>query len=128
MSICPSQAELESLLLDDELVEHDRHQLEEHLTACQECTARFEAIMEDTQSNWQDWQSLLESAEPCESRPSKNHVLSNERLLEHFRQRGFENVTEIGTGGMGIVFKAYQPALHRHVAIKMLIGGAVDRP
>ncbi|MBV8880236.1 MAG: serine/threonine protein kinase, partial [Planctomycetaceae bacterium] len=29
----------------------------------------------------------------------------------------------IGRGGMGEVFKAYQPDLHRHVAIKTLLSG-----
>ncbi|HEX9676316.1 MAG TPA: protein kinase, partial [Anaerolineales bacterium] len=33
---------------------------------------------------------------------------------------GYQILEQIGKGGMGTVFKAYQPSLERHVAVKIL--------
>lgn len=50
----------------------------------------------------------------------------NASKLEHGQQLGeFRIIREIGRGGMGVVYEAIQTPLNRHVALKVLPGGAL---
>src|SRR5262249_35420341 len=41
---------------------------------------------------------------------------------------GYDLLEELGHGGMGVVYRAWEPALKRHVALKMIRDGALARP
>lgn len=42
------------------------------------------------------------------------------------RVPGFEQYEPIGWGGFGAAFRAFQPSLNRHVAIKILVAAGLD--
>lgn len=41
-------------------------------------------------------------------------------LVREFATRGFTSAEVVGRGGFGTIYRAYQPTLHRHVALKIL--------
>jgi WD40 repeat protein/DNA-binding SARP family transcriptional activator len=57
-------------------------------------------------------------------------ILRNDPALEapHDRLRGYELVEEIGEGGFGVVYRAWQPQLAREVAIKAIRPALANDP
>ncbi len=57
-------------------------------------------------------------------------ILKNDPVLEapHERLRGYELVEEIGQGGFGVVYRAWQPQLAREVAIKAIRPALANDP
>ena len=105
LSACPTDDVLRRLG-SDSMSETKFVSLEVHVQGCDQCQARLEWLAsEDVR---------VEAAEPL--RPPELSVPPS--------VPGFVIEHELGRGGMGVVDRAWQPNLARHVAIKFLKGRA----
>ncbi len=101
----PSQSMLDLYMQGRVDSSHEQDAIEQHLKSCEECQrAAMAAIPSRLETK------LAETASVDNARP--------ERLSE-----GFDLRQEIGRGGSGIVYRAYQASLDRWVAVKVLHAG-----
>lgn len=100
--------------------------LETHLSACSSCRIRLE---ESTASanEWHAIRDSLSDEQYSDATSGLENFASLKKLLgpsDDPRMMGrigtYEIVGLLGCGGMGVVFKAFDPSLNRYVAIKML--------
>lgn len=98
------------LFLSGGLRDATEHQaLEDHLLHCQRCAADAAAMPDAA------WVKNLVAGVP--------RVAARHRLAD-----AYEIAEEIGRGGAGIVYRAWQRPVGRWVALKMLIGGVAAQP
>lgn len=128
------------LFLQQKLSGKEQTAFEMHLDECTECRRRLEAAAacddiwtgvrdslrgEQLPPNWlQSGESSLDSARGDDVPSSHEMVLGLLAPTDDDRMLGrlgtYEVVGVIGSGGMGVVLKAFDAALNRYVAIKVL--------
>ncbi len=112
MSLCPSPETL-GLLAHDLLNATAFVAMEVHVETCSQCQGVLERLVGDS--------SACEVQRPARLGPTRQPPTIPGFVIEH----------ELGRGGMGVVYQAWQPQLARHVAIKVVsvgVGiGAEDR-
>ncbi len=128
MKLKHTHCDTESLsrFLRGELSDVEIHDLETHLSACSKCRSR----LEESTASANEWHALRDSLSDkrdSDATSGPENLASLQRLLgptDDPRMMGrigtYEIVGLLGRGGMGVVFKAFDPALNRYVAIKML--------
>jgi serine/threonine protein kinase len=131
---CPSPDELDRLLRD-EVSESDRDDLELHITEC--CSCQQQLV---ERPHIDDWKRLLDGpSQPgffvsTASVDTARHVKHPTAPVVKAVSRdwlnlpGFNLLDEIGHGGSGVVFAAWQAALGRMVAVKVLPESATHLP
>ena len=141
-SSCMAERDLEQLA-HDELAPEELNRIEDHLSECSYCQKLLD--IGSTGTSWcsEIRQVLATSSESSASFDLADESADDKSILQmlgpsddpHMLGRigSYEVIGVIGRGGMGVVFKAFDAALDRNVAIKMLLphlaasGGARQR-
>ncbi len=134
MTSCPDSVQLRGLL-DGSLPQGEQDELTRHLDSCPSCQQAIEKLASGP-SSWVDVaQRLKEQAQATTFSPplieppgvglggetrADGDRAAGTSLAELTHLGNYELLGRLGQGGMGTVFKAFDPSLRRHVAIKVL--------
>ncbi len=132
-NICLSDSEMSKLLSSD-LLPGEAAAVEQHIATCETCRTKIESMIADPKWWIEAQQSLAASSTRGGEEMDASHegeLATTEQMLSLLgptddpeklgRIAEYEVIGIIGRGGMGVVFKAFDPRLNRFVAIKMLL-------
>ena len=126
---CPDPKRLRALL-EDRLPADEQAETAGHLESCPECRRGIERLAAESRW-WDDARELAGDAEASGKSREETHPESNLGAPSfdflgppsspgYLGRFGPYDVIEfIGQGGSGLVFKAFDPSLHRLVAVKV---------
>jgi len=112
---CPSREELIALV-DGELEATSRASIEAHLAECASCKQAGKLLVEGSSPS----QTLTSHARARLDRPARDTRRPEIGIQPGTYVGRYIVLDLIGTGGMGSVYRAYDPKLNRNVAVKVI--------